>query len=93
VKTTQEVRDAALADLAERDDDEPCRALHGMAVIDSLDFDDEDAVVAWRKLADKRSGKPCGKVRQFAEYAKTKKPELRQHLLTEFCKRVKNVPR
>jgi hypothetical protein len=87
VKTMPEVRDAALYDLSQRDDDEPCRALHGMAVIDSLGFDDEMSRGAFVKL----EGRPCKKVREFAEYAKGKPLELRQHILSEFAKRVKVV--
>jgi hypothetical protein len=84
VKTTEEVRDAALYDLSQREDDEPCRALHGMAVIDSLGFDPEQARGAFVKLR----GRPCGKVREFAEYAKQHRQEQRQHLLTMFARRV-----
>jgi len=82
-----EVREAALADLADREPDEPCKAIHGVAVLEALGFDDEDSVGAWRKLM----GRPCGKVREFAEYAKGQKPEQRRNLLTLFSKRVKPV--
>ncbi len=83
---TSEVCRDALADLAEREPDEPCLAVHGLAVLESLGFEPEHTrSEAWEKL----KGRPCGKVREFAEYAKTKKPEVRRHLLSEFAKLVK----
>ncbi len=84
---TNEIGRAALADLAEREFNEPCRAVHAVAVLEELEVDPHDAVGAWEKLA----GRPCGKVREFAEYAKGQKPEQRRHLLTLFAKRVKVV--
>lgn len=84
---TSEVCRVALADLAEREPDEPCKAVHGVAVLEALGFEDEQAVGAWEKL----KGRPCGKVREFAEYAKGHKPEQRRNLLTLFSKRVKPV--
>lgn len=80
-----EIRDAALADLAEREPDEPCLAVHGVAVLESLDFEPEFCT---REAFEKLKGRPCGKVREFAEYSKTKKPEVRRHLLTMFARRV-----
>ncbi len=85
---TSEVCRDALADLAEREPDEPCLAIHGLAVLESLGFEPEFCRrEAWLKLKDK----PCGKVREFAEYAKGRKPEERRHLLTMFARRVKVV--
>lgn len=81
------VRDDALADLAEKDSDEPALGWHAIAVLDVLDFDHQEIVEGG--AVEKLKGRPSGKVREFAEYAKTKKPEERQYLLTEFAKRVK----
>lgn len=85
--TLEAVKDAALADLAERDEDEPCKAVHAVAVLESLDFEDHDATVVRSKL----EGRPAGKVREFAEYAKNHIPEQRQNLLTLFARKVKPV--
>ncbi len=86
---TDEARKAALADLAEREDDEKCLAVHAIAVLDALGFDDE--TVSGESGREKLRGRPCGKVREFAEYAKGHKPEQRRNLLTMFARRVKPV--
>ncbi len=82
---TSEVCRDALVDLAEREPDEPCLAIHGLAVLESLGFEPEHTrSEAWEKL----KGRPCGKVREFAEYTVKQKPEQRRHLLTMFARRV-----
>ena len=79
---TEAVRKAALQDLAERDADERCMAIHAVSLLDALGFDDEQARGQWRKL----EGRPCGRVREWTKEARQAKPEMRQHLLTEFAK-------
>ncbi len=86
---TSEVCRDALADLAEREPDERCMAVHAIAVLDSLGFDDRE--VSGEAGREKLAGRPCGKVREFAEYAKAQRMEARRHLLTLFAKRVKPV--
>ncbi len=78
---TDEARKAALADLAERDDDERCMAVHAVAVLDRLGFD-EEASRQWDKL----EGSDCVLVRAWANGARKEKPEIRQHLLNRFAK-------
>ncbi len=83
---TEEARKAALADLADREEGEPCRAVHAIAVLDALGFDDE--TVSGEAGREKLKGRPCGKVREFASYAKGQRMEARQHLLTMFARKV-----
>ncbi len=85
---TSEVCRDALVDLAEREPDEPCLAIHGLFVLESLGFEPEFCT---REAFEKLKGRPCGKVREFAEYAKGRKPEERRFLLTRFGRNVKPV--
>ncbi len=83
---TDEAKRKALADLADRDEGEPALAWHAIAVLDALGFDDD--TVMGEAGREKLAGRPCGKVREFASYAKTKRPEQRQNLLTMFARKV-----
>lgn len=87
MRVIEEVRKAALTDLADRDEDEPCMGVHAVSLLDALNFDADEVNAHWRKL----QKRPCGAVRKFAQDAKKQSPESRRYSITEFGRTVKPV--